>query len=127
MIGVLTTMINLDTHVVIFALEDNLNLAEREAMQTEDWAISPIVLWEIAKLVERRRLNLNLDGHRFNQFLNSVDVIPIDINIARTCARLDFRSDPADQLIAATSIVYNIPLVTRDRTIRSSKIVPLAT
>ena len=35
MIGVLTTMINLDTHVVIFALEDNLNLADREAIQTE--------------------------------------------------------------------------------------------
>ena len=120
-------MINLDTHIVIFALDDKLNSAERQAMQTEDWAISPIVLWEIAKLVERRRLNLNLDGNRFDQFLSNVEIIPIDTNIARTCARLDFRSDPADQLISATSIVYGIPLVTRDRVIRQSQLVPLAT
>ena len=120
-------MINLDTHIVIFALDDKLNSDERQAMHTEDWAISPIVLWEIAKLVERRHLNLNLDGNRFDQFLRNVEIIPIDINIARTCAKLDFRSDPADQLIAATSIVYGIPLVTRDRVIRQSKLVPLAT
>jgi predicted nucleic acid-binding protein len=39
---------------------------------------------------------------------------------------LDFRSDPADELIAATSVVYRVPLVTRDRKLRGSKIVPIA-
>jgi PIN domain nuclease of toxin-antitoxin system len=34
--------------------------------------------------------------------------------------------DPADQLIAATSVVHGVPLLTRDRTLRRSKIVPLA-
>jgi predicted nucleic acid-binding protein len=33
---------------------------------------------------------------------------------------------PADKLIAATSIVHKIPLLTRDRRIRDSRIVPLA-
>jgi PIN domain nuclease of toxin-antitoxin system len=40
--------------------------------------------------------------------------------------QLDFRGDPADEIIAATSLVHNVPLVTRDRVIRSSKVVPLA-
>jgi len=40
--------------------------------------------------------------------------------------RLDFRGDPADETIAATSLVHNVPLVTRDRVILSSKVVPLA-
>jgi predicted nucleic acid-binding protein len=40
--------------------------------------------------------------------------------------RLDFRGDPADELIAATSIVHRLPLVTRDARIRKSKVVPLA-
>ena len=31
-----------------------------------------------------------------------------------------------DEIIAATSVVYNVPLLTRDRVIRGSKIVPLA-
>jgi predicted nucleic acid-binding protein len=39
---------------------------------------------------------------------------------------LDFRSDLADELIAATSIVYRAPLLTRDRKLRASKIVPIA-
>jgi predicted nucleic acid-binding protein len=34
--------------------------------------------------------------------------------------------DPADELIAATSIVHRLPLVTRDKKIRKSKLVPLA-
>jgi PIN domain nuclease of toxin-antitoxin system len=39
---------------------------------------------------------------------------------------LDFKSDPADELIAATSVVERIPLLTRDKRIRKSKLVPLA-
>jgi PIN domain nuclease of toxin-antitoxin system len=39
---------------------------------------------------------------------------------------LDFRGDPADEIIAATSVVHRAPLLTRDRQIRRSKVVPLA-
>jgi predicted nucleic acid-binding protein len=47
--------------------------------------------------------------------------------IRLTCVRrLDFRGDPADEIIAATSLVYRAPLMTRDRRLRNSKIVPLA-
>ena len=119
-------MVNLDTHIVIFAIDDRLSLSERVAMQDERWAISTIVLWELAYLAENHRINLDLDGYRFRNFLSEVELLPIDLNIARTSTRLDFKSDPADHLIAATSIVYGVPLVTRDRVIRNSKLVPLA-
>jgi PIN domain nuclease of toxin-antitoxin system len=46
--------------------------------------------------------------------------------VARAIAKLDFESDPADEIIAATSLVHRVPLVTRDRRIRRSKRVPLA-
>jgi PIN domain nuclease of toxin-antitoxin system len=39
---------------------------------------------------------------------------------------LDFASDPADELIAATSVVERIPLLTRDQKILKSRMVPLA-
>lgn len=39
---------------------------------------------------------------------------------------LDFDSNPADELIAATSVVHNVPLMTRDRKLKRSKVVPLA-
>ncbi|NIP59832.1 MAG: type II toxin-antitoxin system VapC family toxin, partial [Gemmatimonadetes bacterium] len=46
--------------------------------------------------------------------------------VARSSTDLDFEGDPADELIAATSVVHGVPLLTRDRQIRSSKRVPLA-
>ena len=46
--------------------------------------------------------------------------------ICRTIPRLDFRGDPADELIAATSLVHNVPLVTRDRKLLRSRRIPLA-
>lgn len=40
--------------------------------------------------------------------------------------QLDFSSDPADELIAATSIAHNVPLLTRDTRMLKSQVVPLA-
>ena len=50
----------------------------------------------------------------------------IDLAVARQSTRLDFQGDPADELIAATSVVHDVPLLTRDRRIRRSELVPLA-
>jgi PIN domain nuclease of toxin-antitoxin system len=42
-------------------------------------------------------------------------------------ATLDFRRDPADELIAATSrLVHSVPLLTRDRKLLASQQIPLA-
>lgn len=46
--------------------------------------------------------------------------------VAYTSTQLDFKSDPADELTAATSVVYGIPLLARDRKILASTMVPLA-
>jgi hypothetical protein len=49
---------------------------------------------------------------------------PLDLAICQKSTELDFTSDPADELIAAASIVHRVPLVTRDKKIRASKLVP---
>ena len=51
---------------------------------------------------------------------------PNDHAVVRASTGLDFQSDPADEIIAATTVVHNVPLLTRDRFIRSSRVVPLA-
>ena len=51
---------------------------------------------------------------------------PLTLEVCRAIDALDFDSDPADEIIAATSVVERVPLVTRDRKIRRSKVVPLA-
>lgn len=58
--------------------------------------------------------------------LSSIHTWPTRLDVCAAVPDLDFRSDPVDELIAATSVVHRVPLVTRDRKIRRSKVVPLA-
>ena len=120
-------MLNLDTHVLIHALRGDLRPRERELLATDSWGIAAIVLWELAKLAQLGRLTIDLDDPEVKVVLSRLHVWPLDLEIARASTRLDFRGDPADELIAATSIVHRIPLLTRDRRIRRSKLVLLAT
>jgi PIN domain nuclease of toxin-antitoxin system len=71
-------------------------------------------------------LTIDLDDPDVKVALSRLHVWPLDLEIARASTHLDFRGDPADELIAATSIVHRVPLLTRDRRIRRSKLVPLA-
>ena len=75
-------------------------------------------------IIQLRRLDLDLQDRAFAAFLRSVTIFPITIEISLMSTRLDFTSDPADEIIAATSIVENAPLITRDRRILKSRIVP---
>ena len=119
-------MLNLDTHILIFALRGELRPTELVLLSENRWSISAIVLWELAKLVQLGRLDIDLDDREVVQALSRIHKWPIDLAVARASTRLDFTSEPADEIIAATSIVHNIPLLTRDRVVRQSKIVPLA-
>ena len=119
-------MLNLDTHILIHALRGELKDRERALLTRNPWSVSTIVFWEIAKLVELGRIEMDLDDREVRRTLSRLRAWPINPAVARTSTRLDFRGDPADELIAATSVVYEIPLVTRDRVIRASEVVPLA-
>ncbi len=119
-------MINLDTHILIFAIAGGLWPLEESLLARSRWSISAIVLWEVAKLAQLGRVDVDLDDRKVVRVLNRIHLWPIDLEVALTSTRLDFRGDPADEIIAATSIVHGIPLLTRDREINGSNIVPLA-
>ena len=120
-------MLNLDTNIIIAGLNDELTKREFELLDDESIAISDIVLWEISKLIQRKRIVFDIESAAFKRLLARLTVFPITLEIARQSTKLDFHSDPADEIIAATSIVERIPLLTRDRKILKSGIVPLAT
>lgn len=119
-------MLNLDTHILIDALRGDLSARERKLLSSDRWSISAIVIWEIAKLAQLRRIEIDLDDPDLTRALSNIRVWPLDLVVCRASTQLDFRSEPADELIAATSIVHRVPLVTRDRRIRRSKKVPFA-
>lgn len=119
-------MLNLDTHILLFALDGSLTPAERKLLSSEPWGVSAIVLWEVAKLAQLGRVAVDVASPEFTRVFARVHVWPLDLAVCKRSTELDFSSDPADELIAATSIVYRVPLVTRDAKIRKSKMVPIA-
>lgn len=119
-------MLNLDTHILVAALGGELTPREQVLITNERLAVSDIVFWELAKLVQLGRLVLDMDSAAFRRSLRHLTIFPITTQIARKSTELDFASDPADEIIAATSVIERIPLVTRDRKILKSLMVPLA-
>ncbi len=119
-------MLNLDTHILVALLGGSLTEGEQALVANDELAISDIVLWELAKLIQVGRLSLDLDSREFARCLRSFRVLPISLEIARMSTELDFSSDPADEIIAATSVIERIPLLTRDSKILRSRMVPFA-
>ena len=119
-------MLNLDTHVLIHALNGELTSTEQRLLAAESWGVSAIVLWEIAKLRQLGRIALDLSDAEFLRVFARVHIWPLDMAVCRMSTELDFDSDPADEIIAATSIIHGARLVTRDKKLRASKMIPLA-
>ena len=119
-------MLNLDTHVFLHAIAGKLTPREDKLLRADRWGVSAIVVWEIAKLARLGRIQVDLDDPDVIRVLAAVHVWPLTREIARASTHLDVRSDPADEIIAATSVVESAPLVTRDKKLLGSKVVPLA-
>ena len=58
-------MLNLDTHILIRALSGGLTPGEKRLLAGEQWGISAIVLWELAKLSQLGRIGLDIDAPEF--------------------------------------------------------------
>jgi PIN domain nuclease of toxin-antitoxin system len=122
-------MILLDTHVWIWWVHDEERLSQEQLQairdhESEGLGISAISCWEIAKLVEKRKLSLPVEIEQwFERALSypGIQLLPITPDVAITSTRFpgDFSQDPADQLIAATALVLNCPLITSDNKLRS--------
>ena len=120
-------MLNLDTHILIKAFEGSLSAHERDVLTADpEWSISAIVLWEITKLHQLGRIKYGLDNDAVAAAVDRLQIWPITRQVCLNLRALDFKSDPADEIIVATSLTYDIPLLTRDSRIRKSKAVKLA-
>ena len=122
----LSGMLNLDTHILIDLMIGHLSKSELAKLKTHDWCISDIVLWELFKLNQLGRIEMDFNDPEIRNFLSSLTVYPINLSVLNAMGDLDFKSDPADEIIAATSLANKIPLLTRDQKILKSKKVPLA-
>jgi len=127
-------LILLDTHVVVWLAFDQEQISSKARAAIDEarnrgvgLAISDMTLWEVGTLASRGRIQL---GISLESFLQEVEtrfvVLPIT---SRACARAigfpsTYPKDPADRIIAATALVEGLSLITADREIRRSKLVP---
>ena len=124
-------MIILDTQTWIWWNDGHPNLtADYENVIRQNLAggigVSVISCWEIAKLVEKNRLQFSIPVEDWlTQAISysSVLLLPLTPRIAVESTQLPgtFHKDPADQIIVATARVYNCPLVTFDAKILNYK------
>lgn len=127
-------MILLDTHVLIWLalepqkLSKNAKEAIRTARRNSCLAVAGITLWEMAWLAENGRIVTTMSVESFvRECAAKVSVLPITPAIATRAAGFpdSYPKDPQDRLIGATALVEGIELVTRDRLIKKSGIVPI--
>lgn len=127
-------MILLDTHVLIWlALEpEKLSKKAKDAIRAArregGLAVAGITLWEIAWLAENARIETKGTVESFvRECTAKVEVLPLTAAIAARAASFpdSFPKDPQDRLIGATALVEGIDLVTHDKLIRKSGLVPV--
>jgi PIN domain nuclease of toxin-antitoxin system len=116
----------LDSCALIFDALDPARLTKKAVTAIEladdggSLACCDISLWEIAMLIAKGRLNPGTDAQNFIQLVlasRNIRVLPITPEIAARSAQPDFcpHGDPADRLIAATTIIHKSKLVTSDQ------------
>jgi PIN domain nuclease of toxin-antitoxin system len=122
-------VILLDTHVLIWAVDDSTRLSRaaaseiRRARGNEGLSISAITLWELAALFAKGKIEphgtIEASLHLLTR---KVTVWPITLEIAALAAEFpsDYSKDPADRLIGATARAEGMTLITRDENIRRS-------
>jgi PIN domain nuclease of toxin-antitoxin system len=127
-------MILLDTHIVIWlAFEpDKLSKRAKEAIRAAraegGLAIAGITLLELAWLAEKGRVETTLSVESFVRLCASkMTVLPITPEIAARAVSFSdsYPKDPQDRLIGATALVEGIHLVTHDKLIKESGVVPV--
>jgi PIN domain nuclease of toxin-antitoxin system len=117
-------MILLDTHIWVWWVDDNQQLADRQRHLIQDnvrsgLEVSAISCWEVAKLVQYGRLELACPLDEWMEqalAYPGVQLVELTPRIAIESTKLpgSFHRDPADQLIVATARVYDFPLLTAD-------------
>ena len=121
----------LDTHIWVWSVLDRKRLSTKvaavlESPKTELW-LSPVSVWELLLLTERRRVQLDRPADRWIADVCAATPIrdaPLTRDVAIESRRLPLPlEEPADRFIAATALVYGFTLVTADKRLMTLKAV----
>jgi PIN domain nuclease of toxin-antitoxin system len=126
-------MILMDTCAIVWDALDPVKLSSKaliainKADEHSALIISDISLWEISMLIKKGRIQIETSPTNFiNLYLQSRNIVvhSISAEIAELSVNFgaEINNDPADRIIAATSIIHNAQLVTADQNLRNSSL-----
>jgi PIN domain nuclease of toxin-antitoxin system len=126
-------VIVLDTHAWIFLADDprRIGKAARRAIAKADRiGVAAVSLWELALLVEKRRLSLDRELLPWMQDALAdprIELLPLTPAVVAAAHQLRgaLEGDPGDRIITATALVEGAKLLTKDVRITESGIVPV--
>jgi PIN domain nuclease of toxin-antitoxin system len=117
-------LILLDTHIWVWWVQGDRRLRPPQRLilrksESQGLGVSVISCWEVAELVQKRRLELPCP---VTTWLHSaldypgIQLVAFTTRIAVEANQLpgQFHRDPADQIIVATARVQDLPLLTAD-------------
>jgi len=127
-------MLLLDTCAIIWdalepsKLSKNAKTAIENADKNSHLIISDISIWEISMLIKKKRIQVETTATKLIKLYlqtRNISVQSITPEIAELSVNLDstINKDPADRIIAATSIVLNAKLVTSDKNLIKNELV----
>lgn len=118
------SLVYLDTHVVVWlydALTDRLSEAAAVAIEENELVVSWMVELELQFLHEIGRLRVK-PAEILRHLSTRIGLRLSDVSleqIVRAAAGMDWTRDVFDRMIAAESAAMDVPLITKDRTIRT--------
>jgi PIN domain nuclease of toxin-antitoxin system len=126
----------LDTHAWVWWLDQDARLGRATLRALDELPpdgrpyVCAISLWEVAMLVERKRLSFDMPLREWLETAThprAVRTVGIDPAVAAEVAALPatFHRDPADRIIVSTCRTLGAPIVTHDRRIRRARLVAI--
>ncbi|CAN5442258.1 type II toxin-antitoxin system VapC family toxin [soil metagenome] len=124
-------MILLDTHVLVRYLMGDKKLGKRaiaaidKSLPLDEAFVSAISFWEVPRLVERGRIDLDTTVFAFRALAlrHGIQEDPVDGEVAISAGELPPKhGDPADRLLVATAMLRGLTLITADQILLSWKL-----
>lgn len=126
-------MVTVDTHIIVWEALAPEQLSKKaknqfqKANESDGIIFSDISFWEISMLISKNRLEIDISFLEFIDLLlktRNYIIQPISPEIADISNGMlkDINTDPADRIIAATSVFTNSSLITADKKLQRSKL-----
>jgi PIN domain nuclease of toxin-antitoxin system len=127
-------VILLDTHALLFLISEPRRLSKAAARaithaeKTGGLAIASITLWEIALLIDERRITVAGSTESFLKGITTrpgISLLELTPEVAALAFQFppDCPNDPADRIIAATARANGLALVTKDQRLQDTPLV----